>query len=144
MSKAYRIIIVAVLVVAVGAVITVKNREAPAQPVAQVSSQSAPSAEQRLPRLVDLGAGKCMNCKMMIPVLAELRTNYVEIFDVEFVDVWENPEAAQKYRIRIIPTQIFYAGDGKELFRHEGFFGREEILAKWKEFGVIASSDTRD
>jgi len=38
--------------------------------------------------------------------------------------------------IRIIPTQIFFDAEGNELFRHEGFFAREDILAKWKELGV--------
>jgi thioredoxin 1 len=35
----------------------------------------------------------------------------------------------------MIPTQIFYASDGKELFRHTGFFSREQILSKWHELG---------
>jgi thioredoxin 1 len=36
----------------------------------------------------------------------------------------------------VIPTQIFYDAAGRELFRHEGFFGKDDILAKWKELGV--------
>jgi thioredoxin 1 len=52
------------------------------------------------------------------------------------VDVWENPKAGQPYGIKMIPTQIFYDAAGKELFRHEGFFSKEDILAKWKELGV--------
>jgi thioredoxin 1 len=36
----------------------------------------------------------------------------------------------------MIPTQIFYDATGKELDRHTGFFGKEDILAKWKELGV--------
>ncbi len=36
----------------------------------------------------------------------------------------------------MIPTQIFYDADGKERFRHVGFFGKDDILAKWKELGV--------
>ena len=54
----------------------------------------------------------------------------------ESVALPTNADAGAKYGIRIIPTQIFYDAAGKELFRHEGFFGREDILAKWKEFGV--------
>lgn len=89
-----------------------------------------------LPRLVDIGAGKCIPCKLMAPILKDLRTNYVGRLDVQFVDVWENPEAGKPYHYRIIPTQIFYGADGKEKFRHEGFYSKEEILAKWKELGV--------
>ena len=41
--------------------------------------------------------------------------------------------------MRVSPTQIFFKSDGKEAFRHEGFFGKEDILAKWKELGVDLS-----
>ncbi len=90
----------------------------------------------KLPRLVDLGADKCIPCKMMAPVLADLKTNYVGRLEVEFIDVWKNPDAGKPYKIKLIPTQIFFDGTGKERFRHEGFFGKEDILAKWKELGV--------
>jgi thioredoxin 1 len=55
---------------------------------------------------------------------------------VEFIDVWQTPEAGKEYGVRMIPTQIFYKAGGKEIFRHEGFFAKEDILAKWKELGV--------
>ncbi len=90
----------------------------------------------KLPRLVDLGADKCIPCKMMAPVLADLKTNYVGRLEVEFIDVWKNPDAGKPYKIKLIPTQIFFDAKGKERFRHQGFFSKEDILAKWKELGV--------
>ncbi len=98
----------------------------------------------KLPKLVDLGADKCIPCKMMAPVLADLKTNYVGHLDVEFIDVWKKPEAAKPYKIKLIPTQIFYDARGKERFRHEGFFSKEDILAKWKELGVELKSEGRN
>jgi len=89
-----------------------------------------------LPKLVDLGAGKCIPCKAMKPILDELKQDYKEQFKVTFIDVWENPDEAKGYEINLIPTQIFYDSSGKELFRHEGFFSKEDILTKWKELGV--------
>jgi thioredoxin 1 len=89
-----------------------------------------------LPRLVDLGAGKCIPCKQMKPVLAELTQEYAGQFEVVFIDVWENKAAGEPYGIRLIPTQIFFAADGKELARHEGFMAKKDILAKWKELGI--------
>jgi thioredoxin 1 len=50
--------------------------------------------------------------------------------------VWQNPDAGKPYGIEVIPTQIFYDAEGKELFRHVGFFAKEDILAKWKELGI--------
>jgi thioredoxin 1 len=56
--------------------------------------------------------------------------------DVVFIDVWQRPEEAEKYRINMIPTQIFCGADGRELARHEGFIDREQILARWTALGV--------
>ncbi len=91
--------------------------------------------EVKLPKLVDLGAKKCVPCKLMAPILEELDRDFKGKLDVVFIDVWENSDAGNRYRIRVIPTQIFFAPDGKELFRHEGFYSREDILTKWKELG---------
>jgi thioredoxin 1 len=91
--------------------------------------------EHPLPRLLDLGAGKCVPCKMMKPTLDELKVEYADRFETVFIDVFENQQAGALYGIRMIPTQIFFDADGKELFRHEGFFSKEDILAKWKELG---------
>lgn len=93
-----------------------------------------------LPRLVDLGAGKCLPCKMMTPVLEDLKASYSGTMDVQFIDVWENPEVGKKYEIFMIPTQIFFDAAGNELFRHEGFITKDDILAKWKDLGVELAS----
>ncbi len=92
--------------------------------------------QPKLPRLVDLGAGKCIPCKMMAPILEELKTERAGSLEVVFIDVWQNKEAAKEYGIRLIPTQIFFDAAGKERFRHEGFISKEDILRKWKELGV--------
>jgi thioredoxin 1 len=55
---------------------------------------------------------------------------------VVFIDVRENPAAGQAYGILGIPTQIFYDASGRELFRHEGFFSKEDILETWKVLGI--------
>ncbi len=107
----------------------------PAQQVVQ-QEDSTPAARTGLPRLVDLGAGKCIPCKKMAPILEELKKEYAGSMDVEFIDVWQDRSAGEKYGIQLIPTQIFYDSSGKKLFRHEGFFAKEDILAKWKELGV--------
>jgi len=63
---------------------------------------------------------------------------------VEFIDVWKDPDAGKAYGIEMIPTQIFYDARGKELDRHTGFMGKEDILAKWRELGVDLESKVRD
>ncbi|MHC4068820.1 MAG: thioredoxin family protein [Planctomycetota bacterium] len=112
--------------------------EVPASISSKVKSEQTSNADvsKELPRLVDLGADKCIPCKMMAPILEELKTEYEGRLEVEFIDVWKNPGAGREYAIRVIPTQIFYNEKGKELFRHEGFFSKADILGKWKEFGI--------
>jgi len=101
-----------------------------------VSSSPAQVTTQKIPRLVDLGAGKCIPCKAMVPILEGLKTEYAGRMEVQFIDVWKDPDAGKAYRISIIPTQIFYGPDGKELARHQGFMDKDAILAQWKALGV--------
>jgi thioredoxin 1 len=65
-----------------------------------------------------------------------MKKDYAGVINMEFIDVWKEPDKAKEYEISIIPTQIFFDASDKELFRHEGFFSKEDILSKWKEFGV--------
>lgn len=91
---------------------------------------------KQLPKLVDLGADRCIPCKMMAPILEELQEEYKGKLDVEFIDVWKQPDAGTGYGIKVIPTQIFFDQKGKEFARHEGFMPKEEILAKFAERGI--------
>jgi thioredoxin 1 len=136
MKRRGQIAVVALLAGAVIVIAAVRGREE--EPGAEgPRAEAAESAlAVRVPRLVDLGAGKCIPCKAMAPILDQLRTDYAGRLEVTFIDVWQKPDEAQAYRIQMIPTQIFYGADGRELARHEGFISREEILALWKAVGV--------
>jgi thioredoxin 1 len=159
MKTPVKLLIVAAVAVAAVAAVALKERAKPASQsqtpnstlmaagaaAAGTAAQTVPAAgtspaslapNARLPRLVDLGAGKCIPCKMMKPILEDLKANYADRFTTVFIDVWENPDEGKKYGVEMIPTQIFYDAEGKERFRHVGFFGKEDILSKWKELGV--------
>ncbi len=150
MKTPLKLAIVAALAVAVIAAVALKNGKEPTEsnngappatatntPAETTGAPAAPDvAAAKLPRLLDLGAGKCIPCKMMAPILEELKKEYAGRMKVEFIDVWQNPDAGRQYGIEMIPTQIFFDASSKELFRHVGFLGREDILAKWKELGV--------
>jgi thioredoxin 1 len=71
--------------------------------------------------VVDLGAKTCIPCKMMVPVLDAMEKRYEGKAAVVFVDIKEQPEQVAKFKIRAIPTQIFFDRTGKEVYRHEGF-----------------------
>lgn len=106
-------------------------------------AETAESLAQGLPKLVDVGADKCIPCIKMAPILDQLREDFQGKLNVVFVDVWKFREEAARYGVQMIPTQIFYAADGKELFRHTGFYSREEILAKWRELGYVFAEEPR-
>jgi thioredoxin 1 len=151
MKTPIKILIVAALGVVVAGAVVMKQGKAPkasqnetsaaAQPTPPTETSKAnPASTAKLPKMVDLGAGKCIPCKMMKPILDDLQANYANRFITEFIDVWENPDAGKKYGIEMIPTQVFYDADGKERFRHVGFYAKEDILGKWKELGVDVSA----
>ena len=116
-------------------------KEVASEPPTKAGSKEAVAPAQALPLLVDVGADKCIPCKMMAPILEELKKDYSQSVKIEFVDVWKNPAAGKPYRVRMIPTQIFYDASGKELFRHEGFYSKEDILGKFKELDIELKSD---
>ncbi|MEJ5259169.1 MAG: thioredoxin family protein [Anaerohalosphaeraceae bacterium] len=140
MNKTARILIVIGLAAAVLLVFAARHSKTDKTASASAHSLPQPTGSSPLPRLVDLGAGKCIPCKMMAPILESLKKEYAGKFDVIFIDVWEKPDEGAQYGIRMIPTQIFFDPSGKELFRHEGFFSKEDILAKWKELGFDFSA----
>jgi thioredoxin 1 len=143
MKNLWKLIIIVILAAAIVAVITFKNKQKSAEPLALTDTNSQPviaesnqpAVAKKLPKLIDLGADKCVPCKMMKPVLDELEIEYKGKLDVIFYDVWKESSYADKYKVELIPTQIFFDPNEKELFRHQGFFSKEEILAKWKELG---------
>jgi thioredoxin 1 len=145
LSNIKRLIIIAIVVALFVAAFLVREARSP-KSTEEPASQQAPETaaeiiaggdqEAKLPRLVDLGANTCIPCKMMAPILEELKQEYRGSLIVEVIDLREDREAAKEYGVRVIPTQIFYDASGTERFRHEGFMSKEAILAAWKRVGV--------
>ena len=88
------------------------------------------------PSVVDFGADGCRPCDMMVPVLAALRKEYDGKINVEFVHVREEQILAARYGVGTIPVQVFYDAEGKEVFRHVGFFPQDEIEKRLAEMGI--------
>lgn len=150
MSLAWRLTVVAVLAGAVGTVVAWKQTRTPApqtqtrpSPPATGPAASRPATgpattapARALPRLLEIGSVSCIPCRRMAPILDQLRTEQAGRLEVEFIDIRTNSQAVEAHNIRLIPTQVFLDAAGKELWRHEGFLAKEDILAKWKELGV--------
>ena len=85
--------------------------------------------------MVDLGAKTCIPCKLMAPILEELKEEYKGRAEVIFIDVWEsaNKEKARAFKIATIPTQVFFDKQGREVYRHIGFLDKDSIVKKLEE-----------
>jgi len=88
------------------------------------------------PSLVDFGSKGCGPCDMMAPILATLTKKYEGKANVLFIPVRDEQILAARYGIQSIPVQVFFDKDGREVFRHVGFFPQEEIEKKLAEMGV--------
>jgi thioredoxin 1 len=88
------------------------------------------------PSMVDFGASGCRPCDLMAPVLETLKKKYAGKANVLFVHVRDEQVLAARYAVQSIPIQVFFDKDGKEVFRHIGFFPQEEIEKKLAEMGA--------
>jgi len=89
-----------------------------------------------LPKLLDFGAGKCIPCKKMAPILQELSEEYMGRVVIKIIEVYDERELTVANKIRLIPTQIFFDSKNQEVFRHEGFMDKEEINKVFDKMGV--------
>jgi len=86
--------------------------------------------------MIDLGAKKCIPCKMMAPILVKMENQFEGRAAIVFIDVWKHNEQARRFGIRAIPTQIFFNEGGKEVYRHVGFMDEKAIINQLKKMGV--------
>jgi thiol-disulfide isomerase/thioredoxin len=89
-----------------------------------------------LPTMVDFGADGCQACELMKPILKTVGEDYAGRANVLFVHVREDPVMAMRFGVQSIPCQVFFGKDGKETFRHVGFFAQEDIERKLAELGA--------
>lgn len=107
---------------------------------AELPTSSAATVKAALasgkPSVVDFGARSCIPCKQMAPILEELSRELNGKANVLFNDVWKDNKLAGSYRVQMIPTQIFFNANGKEVKRHIGFLDKEGLLKELKAAGM--------
>jgi len=104
-------------------------------------AQEGPVLFKDIPRkgavtMLDLGADSCIPCKMMAPIMEKLEKEYKGRAEIIFIDVRKNPDQAKRFKIKAIPTQIFFDREGEEVDRHVGFMKEAAIVGKLKSLGV--------
>ena len=86
---------------------------------------------------IELGADRCIPCKAMQPIMLEIAQEYKGTIQVVFYDVWKTPKYAKDYGVQTIPTQVFFDKNGEEIFRHIGFYAKDEIIKMLKEKNIL-------
>jgi len=87
---------------------------------------------------IELGSVRCIPCQQMQPVIKSIEEKYGKDVKVVFHDVWTEAGApyAKQFGIEAIPTQVFLDKEGKEFFRHVGYFPEEELIKVLRQKGV--------
>ena len=88
------------------------------------------------PAVIDLGARSCVQCKKMAPILETLAAEYRGKAGVLFIDVSADSAAADRFKVRLIPTQIFFNAQGKEVKRHIGYMDKAGIVQELQAAGL--------
>ena len=88
---------------------------------------------------IELGSVRCIPCQKMQPVIKSVEEKYGDQVKVIFYDVWTpgGKEDAKQFDFDAIPTQLFLDENGREYFRHVGFFPEDELVKILKQKGVI-------
>jgi thioredoxin 1 len=138
MNRIFKIMIIVLIMVAVGLTMLLKFRTKKDRKKDIKVNQSIQVIGEIKATFIELGSVKCIPCKMMQPIIKEIKEKYSDQVKVIFYDIWtrQGRPYAKQYNIKMIPTQVFLDKDGKEYFRHEGFFPKEEILKVLKMQGI--------
>ena len=90
-----------------------------------------------LPGIIVLGSGECCDdCLTMRTMLEEMRPDLEGLADVVVVDTDLYPQEAQRWRLRLTPTEIVLDAEGTEITRLEGALPREQVISALREAGI--------
>lgn len=127
----YRLLVIAILLVGLVACGASNDR-----PGAEQNDSVADSSEVVQDSLqatgykvtfLELGAESCIPCKMMQPIMREIAAEYPGVVEVIFHDLYKDRSIGQRWNVRVMPTQIFLDAEGREFYRHEGFYPKDEL-----------------
>ena len=82
------------------------------------------------PAVVEFGANACASCREMKPILEALQREHGERISVLNIDILKARGYISRYKIQLMPTQVFFDAQGREIGRNMGKVSAGEILAR--------------
>lgn len=89
---------------------------------------------QGYPVMFEFGKGSCKACKEMGELIYRLKKSHPH-YRLFYIDIGRDRKAAADHGIQMIPTQLFFNGEGKEVYRHVGGFTTEGFMQTLKKYG---------
>lgn len=86
---------------------------------------------------VEFGGRTCIPCQQMQPILKRLIAEHGDALEIVNLYLEDDPPAVPRFGIQLMPTQILFDGSGKEVLRHLGLWGEEELRKALADLGVI-------
>ena len=138
MNKRKRYLLLAFLIFVILSVVVVAAVLLPNLAPKESTQERLPKdvAQSSLPKLLDFGAGTCIPCKRMTPILQELSEEYKGRVIIRIIEVYNEKELTKANGIQMIPTQIFFDSQNQRVFRHQGFMDKEQIKKVFENMGV--------
>jgi thioredoxin len=123
------------------AAITTFPEQLPKPPLPPLEASTAEAFQAALksgrPTLVDFGSNNCPACIQLRPVMGALKDAHKERINVLFLEVSANRDLALFYKIRLVPTLIFFDAKGREVHREVGFRGQEAMEKALRDLKLL-------
>lgn len=104
------------------------GRDAPIPPSSGVALVANATASG-LPTIAEFGAKTCASCREMEVILDSVARKTAGRAHVLIIDISKDVEAAKIFRIQLMPTQVFFDAQGREIGRHMGKLPEAQVMA---------------